>query len=324
MRINYLSKLLLGTVLAVAVSFGALVDSAKAEFPEKPITVILPLGAGGSHDRNARVFTSVIPDILGQPFIVKLMPGASGQVGTAAAARARPDGYTLLFTHNYYDQLQKHVKKLPYDTDRDFITVGKLNSGSFSAIVRADSPFKTWGDLVKFAKANPGKLKFAHSGVWGATHAPGLQLFTEAGIVDKIVMVPYKGGGPSLRGFLAKEADFTFQFKSTILAQGKNVRVLISAGLKTAFKGVPTFKDLGYTADLGLMHRVLMAPRGIPADRLKILQNALIKLQSHKTYKRLIKAIGETTDYVNGPEYEKDRPKQSAKYKAMIKGLMKK
>jgi tripartite-type tricarboxylate transporter receptor subunit TctC len=321
MRANFVRKLLLGGIPALVVCFAAVVDSAKAEYPEKPITMIVPLGAGGSHDRNARVFTSVIPDILGQPVIVKLMPGASGQVGTAAAAKARPDGYTLLFTHNYFDQLQKHVKRLPYDTDKDFVTVGKLNSGSFSVIVRAESPFKTWDDLVKFAKANPGKLKFAHSGNWGATHAPGLQLFTEAGIVDKIVMVPYKGGGPSLRGFLAKEADFTFQFKSTILAQGDKVRVLISAGKKTAFMGVPTFADLGYTPDLGLMHRILMAPRGIPQDRLEKLRSALIKLQEHKTYKRLIKAIGENTDYVNGPEYEKMRPIQSKKYEAMVKVL---
>jgi len=320
MRMINLTKLLLGTVLALGLS----IDEVKAEFPEKPITLILPMGAGGSHDRNARVFTSIIPKFLGNAVIVKLMPGASGQVGTAAAAKARPDGYTLLFTHNYYDQLQKHVKKLPYDTDKAFVTVGKLNSGSFSAIVRADSPFKSWKQLVAFAKKNPGKLKFSHSGNWGATHAPALQLFTEAGIVKDIVMVPYKGGGPSLRGFLAKEADFTFQFKSTIKAQGKKVRVLISAGKKTAFPGVPTFGDLGYTADIGLMHRVLMAPRGIPADRLAKLRSSMTKLQGHKTYKKLIKMIGEITDYETGEAYEKQRPAQSKAYKAMVAGLMKK
>ncbi len=325
MRIRTLTKLLLGAVLSFAVLLGMPINDAKAEWPEKPITLILPVGAGGSHDRNARVFTSVIPQYLGNAIIVKLMPGASGQIGTAAAAKAKADGYTLLFTHNYFDQLQKHVKKLPYNTDKDLVTVGKLNSGNFSVIVHGNSPYKTWGQLVAFAKKNPGKLKFAHSGNWGATHAPALQLFTEAGIADKIVMVPYKGGGPSMRGFLAKEADFTMQFKSTILGQkpGK-VRVLISAGTKTAFKGVPTFKDLGYTADIGLMHRVIMAPRKIPADRLAKLQGALKKLQGDKTYKRLIKAIGETTDYVDGPAYEARRPAQSKAYMGMVKGLMKK
>jgi tripartite-type tricarboxylate transporter receptor subunit TctC len=318
MNLKKIYTMLLGGVAIVGM-MGA--DAAQAEFPEKPITLILPLGAGGSHDRNARVFTSVIPEFLGNAVIVKLMPGASGQIGTAAAAKAKPDGYTLLFTHNYFDQLQQHVKKLPYNTTEDFISVGQLNSGAFSVIVRADSPFKSWKSLVTHAKANPGKLKYAHSGNWGATFTPALQLFNESGIAGKIVMVPYKGGGPSLRGFLAKEADFTFQFKSTIMAQGKKVRVLISAGKKSQFPPAPTFGDLGYTADLGLMRRIVMAPRGIPADRLVKIQDALEKIQKFKTYKRLIKAIGEETDYINGPDYEVMRPQQSAAFEKLVKSL---
>lgn len=319
------SRHLMTGLLSAIVAFGILsTPQVRAEYPDKPITMIIPLGAGGSHDRNARVFTSVVPDILGQPVIVKLMPGASGQTGTSAAASAKPDGYTLLFTHNYFDQLQKHVKKLPYDTDKAFVPVGSINAGEFSVIVRSDSPFKTWKDLVAHAKANPGKLKFAHSGNWGATHSPALQLFTEADIADKVVMVPYKGGGPSMRGFLAAEVDFTFQFVSTIKAQGDKVRVLISAGTKSEFDGVPTFSDLGYSADIGKMYRVVMAPSGIAPDRLAKLQDAMIKLQEHKTYQRLIKAIGEKLEYINGPDYEKLRPMQSAAYKKMIEGLAKK
>jgi len=319
MRLSNPFKIFFSALLA----FGLLAaNNAQAEYPEKPITLILPLGAGGSHDRNARVFTSVIPEYLGNAMIVKLMPGASGQTGTAAAAKAKPDGYTLLFTHNYYDQLQQHVKKLPYNTTEDFITVGKLNSGNFSAIVLADSPFQSWQELVAYANENPGKVKFAHSGDWGATHAPGLQLFTEAGIADKIVMVPYKGGGPSMRGFLAGEADFTLQFKSTILAQGDNVRVLISAGTQTSFEGAPPFGDLGYTADIGLMHRVVMAPTGTPDAIIEKLRSALKAIQDDKTYLKLIKAIGETTDYVDGPEYEAQRPLQSAAYKEMVQQLV--
>jgi tripartite-type tricarboxylate transporter receptor subunit TctC len=134
-------------------------------------------------------------------------------------------------------------------------------------------------------------------------------------------MVPYKGGGPSMRGFLAGEADFTLQFKSTILAQGDNVRVLISAGTQTSFEGAPTFGDLGYTADIGLMHRVVMAPRGTPDAIIEKLRSALKAIQDDTTYKKLIKAIGETTDYVDGPEYEAQRPAQSEAYKAMVKEL---
>jgi tripartite-type tricarboxylate transporter receptor subunit TctC len=134
-------------------------------------------------------------------------------------------------------------------------------------------------------------------------------------------MVPYKGGGPSMRGFLAGEADFTMQFKSTILGQSENVRVLISAGTKTSFPGAPTFKELGYNESLGLMRRILMAPRGIPADRLAKLRKAMKDIQGFKTYKRLIKAIGEITDHIDGAEYEKMRPKQSKAYKELVKSL---
>ncbi len=313
-----ISTALAGVVIA-ALGAGA---ASAADYPKKPITMIVPLGAGGSHDRNARVFTSVLPEYLGNAMIVKLMPGASGQIGTAAAARSKPDGYTLLFTHNYIDQLQQHVKKLPYNTTKDFVTVAQINSNDASVIAHGDSAFKTWKDLVSFAKKNPGKLKFAHSGVWGAVHVPAMQIFREAGI--KVTMVPYKGGGPAMRGFLAREADFTMQFPSTILAQGKRVRVLVSGGAKRLFKGVPTFGELGYSGGIGQMTRILLAPRGIPADRLKQLRDALAKVNNNKTYKGLIKRIGENRNFVNGPEYEKIRPAQSKAYKALVHSLAKK
>ena len=151
MMFRKISLMFLGAALVLGLGVGG----AKAEFPEKPITLILPLGAGGSHDRNARVFTSVIPSYLGNAMIVKLMPGASGQVGTAAAARAKPDGYTLLFPHNYYAPLQQHVKKLPYNTTKDFVTVAQLNSGNFSVIVKTTSAFKKWATWSATPRPTP-------------------------------------------------------------------------------------------------------------------------------------------------------------------------
>jgi tripartite-type tricarboxylate transporter receptor subunit TctC len=314
MTFRKISLALLGAALVLSLGVGG----ARAEFPEKPITLILPLGAGGSHDRNARVFTSTIPTYLGNAIIVKLMPGASGQTGTAAAANAKPDGYTLLFTHNYFDQLQQHVVKLPYDTNKDFVSVAQLNSNDASLIVRADSPFKTVQELVDYAKANPNKLKFAHSGVWGAVYVPAVRFFKEAGV--KATMVPYKGGGPAMRGFLAGEADFTMAFPSTILGQGDKVRVLAS-GSKGLFEGVPSYGEAGYSDDLGSMRRIIMAPSGIPADRLAKIQDALVKLQDDKTYQRLIKAIGENLNFINGPDYEKLRPQQKETYRELIQSL---
>jgi tripartite-type tricarboxylate transporter receptor subunit TctC len=112
-------KISLYTLIACLVVFFGASTTLADNYPSKPITLIIPLGAGGSHDLNSRVFTSVIPTYLGQAMVVKLMPGAGGQTGTAAAIKAKPDGYTLIFTHNYIDQLQPLIEKLPYDPITD-------------------------------------------------------------------------------------------------------------------------------------------------------------------------------------------------------------
>ena len=105
------------------------------------------------------------------------------------------------------------------------------------------------------------------------------------------------------------------------LAQGDTVRVLASGGGKSYFEGVPTYGDLGYSANIGQMTRIIMAPRGIPADRLKKLQDALAMVNEDKTYKGLISRIGENRAFINGPDYEKIRPQQSMAYKELVKAL---
>ncbi|MBW1773985.1 MAG: hypothetical protein JRJ82_13995 [Deltaproteobacteria bacterium] len=152
------------------------------QYPSKPITLIIPLGAGGSHDLNARVFTSVIPAYLGQAMVVKLMPGASGQKGTAAAIKAKPDGYTLIFSHNYVDQLQPHVEKLPYDPLVDLKPVCRLNYAASSVTVRSDKPWKTLDELMAYGKAQKGRMIFVTSGNWGATMVPGARILMKAGV----------------------------------------------------------------------------------------------------------------------------------------------
>ena len=115
--------------LAVSVGLAAMTlpTLAQAEYPEKPITMVIPFGAGGSHDLNSRVITSIIPTYLNQAMIVRLTPGAGGQKGTQEVANAPADGYTLLFTHNYVDMLQQYVENLPYDPLEDFIPIARVN-----------------------------------------------------------------------------------------------------------------------------------------------------------------------------------------------------
>jgi len=307
----------------LATFFTLSATSMAAEYPAKPITLIIPLGAGGSHDMNARIFTSIIPTYLGQPMIVKLMPGASGQKGTAALAKAKPDGYTLLFTHNFIDQLQHHIEKLPYDTLGGMIAVWKLNDSVPLLFVRSDSPFKTLKELVAFAQKNPRKLVFPHSGKWGAGFTTGAVLLGDQNMRVKFVL--YKGGGPARRAMLAGDGDFAFGRPSQLsgVYKAKKIRILAVAGpdrLK-AFPDVPSFGELGYPKGGAIMDRIIMARREVPTDRILKLRSAFAKLYTDKTFKRLIKALNENMAFMDGADYEKVRIKQSGKYKALVKKL---
>lgn len=316
MTIRNISKMLLVVALLV---FVGLTPVQADKYPSKPITLIIPLGAGGSHDLNARVFTSVIPAYLGQAVVVKLMPGAGGQTGTSAAVKAKADGYTLLFTHNYIDQLQPLLEKLPYDTMKDLKSVCRINYGPASVVVRAEKPWKNLDELLSYGKKNPGKLVFTTSGNWGATMTPGARILIQAGV--EATYIPYKGGGPAMQALLAGDGDFMMSFPSQagpLLEAGK-IRALATAGDKEVFKGVPTLKSLGY--ETGTMDRIVLAPAGVPEDRMKILRDAFAKLNGDKTYKRLMKRIGENMEFMDGPDYDKVRPKNQEAYRMLVKKI---
>ena len=293
------------------------------EFPSKPITVIIPFGAGGSHDLNARVFTSVIPTYLGQPMVVKLMPGASGQKATAAAIKAKPDGYTLLFTHNFIDQLQQHVENLPYDSLADLVTVWKLNDSQPLLFIRSDAPWESLPDLMEYGRKNPRKLVFTNSGKWGASFTPGAMLFAHAGV--QVKFVPYKGGAPSRRAVLAGDGDFTFGRPSHILSdlRAGKLRILAVAGGSRLeeFPEVPSFKELGYPETGSVMDRIIMVRRDTPAERIEKLRAAFSSLYEDKTFKRLMKQLAENMAFMDGAEYEQLRATQSDQYAKLVKQL---
>jgi tripartite-type tricarboxylate transporter receptor subunit TctC len=309
--------LLVGVILVFVSSGTALA----AGYPSKPITMIIPLSAGGSHDLNARVFTSIIPEYLGQPVVVKLMPGAGGQTGTAAAVRAKPDGYTLIFTHNYIDQLQPLIEKLPYDTTKALVTVWRLNYAPPIVFVRSDKPWKTLEELLDYGRKNPGKLQFAHSGNWGATFTPGAIMLSKAGVNAQFI--PYKGGGPAMAAILAGDADFHLAFPSVVLPHAKagKVRLLAVAGDKR-LKEIPEvrcFKELGFQG--GVMERIIMAPRKMPEDRLVILRQAFRKLYDDKTFKNMMGKLAENMESMDGPEYEKLRAEQKKEYTELVERI---
>ncbi len=314
-------KASLKTLAAVSIAVGLTVGSAQAEYPEKPINLVIPLGAGGSHDLNARVITSIIPAYINQAMIVQLTPGASGQKGTQAVATADPDGYTLLFSHNYIDMLQQHVEKLPYDPQADFIPIARVNYAPIAVVVRAESPYQTFEELIEGAKADPGSVTMAHSGNWGALFVPAAQIMKSREV--QFNLVPYKGGGPAMQALLSGDADVTMGFPSTIgsqIAAGK-IRVLATAGPERIYDDVPTFTESGVEGDIGFMHRVVLAPAGTPDDVVEKLEGAFAALQEDKTYNRLMGRLGENTELLLGDDYQAMRVDQGSAYKDLVEDL---
>ena len=311
------AKLLAVAGVALTATFGA----AQAEYPEKPITLVIPFGAGGSHDLNARVVTSIIPSYLNQAMIVQLSPGAGGQKGSAEVAKSDPDGYTLIFSHNYLDMLAPHVADLPYNAMEDFIPVARVNYAPIAVIVPADSPFQTFEDMVEAAKADPGGVSMAHSGNWGALFVPAAQMMKSRDI--ELNLVPYQGGGPAMQALLAGDADVSMGFPSVIgpLLESGKIRVLASSGPERIYDDIPTFTEAGIEGDVGFMHRVVLAPAGTPPEVIKKLEDAFTALKDDKTYNNLMGRLGENTDLMLGEDYEALRVQQDKDYKELVDSI---
>lgn len=314
-------KKTLGGVIGAGLALGLGAGVALAEYPEKPITMVIPLGAGGSHDLNARVITSIIPTYINQAMIVRLTPGAGGQKGTQEVANASADGYTLLFTHNYIDMLQQHVENLPYNPTEDFVPVARINYAPIAVVVRGDSPYQTMDDLVAASKADPGGIQMAHSGNWGALFVPAAQMMKALDMQWNLV--PYQGGGPAMQALLSGDADVTMGFPSTLASQVESgaVRVLATAGAERIYDDVPTFAEVGVEGDVGFMHRVVLAPAGTPDDVIAKLQASFDALKEDKTFTRMMGRLGENVDIINGAAYQVMRDEQNAAYETLVEQL---
>lgn len=311
-----------GPVAALAAVLAAsTLGVAQAEYPEKPITMVIPFGAGGSHDLNARVITSTLQTYLNTPVIVRLTPGAGGQKGTQEVANAPADGYTLLFTHNYVDMLQQYVEDVPYDPIEDFIPIVRVNFAPIGVVVRADSPYQTFDDLIAAAAENEGSVRMSHSGNWGALFVPAAQIMKARDVVFNLV--PYQGGGPALQALLSGDADVTMGFPSTLGAQidAGEIRVLATAGEERMFEDVPTFAEVGADGDVGFMHRVLLAPKGTPDEAIAKLDDAFQQLVQDKTFTSMMVRLNETVDLIDGPGYQNLREAQAVAYKDLVDQL---
>ena len=213
-------------LLLLALAF-AIVPAWAQTWPAKPVRFIVPFPPGGSTDVAARTVAEKLSRALGQQVVVDNRGGGGGAIGTVEAARAAADGYTLLFVADPVITLHLVVKNVQFDMQRDFAAITQVTTQPIAVAVHSSVPVKSVQELVAYAKANPGKLSFAHSGTGSGQHMSG-ELFKKMAGID-IVHIPYKGGGPAVQDLVAGQVPMGVLGSTPLIPHHKSGRIRIIA-----------------------------------------------------------------------------------------------
>ena len=251
-----LSRLLLRafTILAVLTASLSWTTRAHADFPERSVRLVVGFPPGGS-DITARVIAQKLSQIWGQTIVVDNKPGAAGNIGAELVARAKPDGYTLLLCVNSYTINTSVYPNLGWDLLRDFTPVARYATSPMVVVVNEKTPARTLGELVAYAKANPGKLNFGSAGMGTAPHLAVEQFKIDTGTF--ITHIPYRGSAPSVTALLADEVQLAFGARSAFDSFIKSGRLrplaVTTASRDSALPSVPTVSEalkLDFDADI--------------------------------------------------------------------------
>ncbi|MGJ5095801.1 Bug family tripartite tricarboxylate transporter substrate binding protein [Bradyrhizobium oligotrophicum] len=245
-------KVLMLASLGLAI-VGAIPGTARAEYPDRPIKVVVPFSPGGGTDLIARTLAKPMAEKLGQSIVVENRAGAGTIIGSDVVARSQPDGYTLLIATLAHSVNPSLHAKLPYDTDKAFAPVTLIGTYQNILVVKPDSPLKTVEDVIKAAKANPGKYTYASQGIGTSAHLAGELLNNLAHI--ELTHIPYKGAGPALTDVLGGQVDMMFASSAAVsgFIASKSLRPIAVTGAKgqTQVPGVPSVEETvpGYVFD---------------------------------------------------------------------------
>jgi tripartite-type tricarboxylate transporter receptor subunit TctC len=259
----------LGAAMVVAAAAGCMLPGfeAMAQYPAKPIRIISPFAAGGGNDVISRTVGAKMSESLKQPVIVETRAGANGIVGTEAAARAAPDGYTIILIPSNHAVNASLYKKLPYDSIKDFTPIGMVGWSPLLLVMHPAVPVKTVKDLIAFAKARPGELTYSSAGMGSSGHLAAALFETMTG--TKMVHVPYKGNAPALTELLGGQVSLNFATTASVTAYVRSgrLRALASTGAKRppALPDLPTVAETVPGYETGLWY-AFVGPAGIPQD----------------------------------------------------------
>lgn len=251
----------------------------RAEFPEKPVTLVVPFAAGGPSDKIARDVAEALRKRLGQTVIVENVGGAGGTLGAAKVAKASADGYTLLVHHIGFATAPSLYRKLPYKGIEDFAYLGLINEAPSTLIGRTQLAAKDFAELRQWIAADPAKVNLAHAGVGSASHLCGLML--QSALKAEMTTVPYKGTSPAMTDLMGGQVDLMCEQATNAVPQIESGKVKAFAVTSKermrlpSLAGLPTLSEAGLADFNVTVWHGLYAPRNTPPAVLTKLNDAL-------------------------------------------------
>jgi tripartite-type tricarboxylate transporter receptor subunit TctC len=297
----------MGLLMAVGMLSLPGVQSLHAQgFPTKPINLIIPFGAGGSSDLTARAIIGTAKEHLGQPVVIHMRPGGGGAIASEEVAQAKPDGYNILFGHTNSNTL------LPVMEGRsrpalDYEPVCHISKVYGFFLVAPDAPFKTFQEMITWAKANPGKLTFGNNGPWSLTDFMWKMIEHQFGV--KTRTVTYPGGGEALIGLLGGHVQVIHNAPTQSLPQIKagKVRALGYSGPQRHqdLPDLPTQKEQGFDSTPFCSWKGMLAPKGTPRPVVDKIALGFKKMTEAKEAVAMIRKLGDAFEYMGPDEFKK-------------------
>jgi len=275
--------------------FSSIISAQNAQFPNKPVRVVIPVAPGGNVDSVMRLISGKLSEGLGQSVILENKPGASTNIGNEFVAKSPADGYTLLANTIPLVANISLYQKLGYDPEKDFIPISIMASSPSMIAVNANFPVKNMRELLDYAKKNPGMVKFSTSGGGGITHLAVELLAFQTG--TKFAHIPYKGGGPALTALMSGEVDLSVL--SVLAASGQMTSNRIRVLAVTSPKRLPMYPDIPSVSEFVPGYEFnswvgVLAPKGTPASVIQILNEQISKaLHSPEIVEKIQKDGGE-------------------------------
>ncbi|MGE5252463.1 MAG: Bug family tripartite tricarboxylate transporter substrate binding protein [Planctomycetaceae bacterium] len=310
-------------ILAALFMVGAFTSVSQAKYPERPITLICPWAAGGGTDAVSRILATLLKKELGVPVNVVNQTGGSGAVGHVAMATAKPDGYTIGMPT--FEITTMHWLGLTEVSYKDMVPICLVNADPSGISVRADSQWKTYKDLEKYVKANPGKLQCSGTGVGGSWHLGMAGWLIGLGMKPSdIKWIPSRGAAPALQDLVAGGIDLvTCSFpEAATLIEAKKVRPLaiMAAKRDPKFPDVPTLKEMGIDWKVAAW-RGIAAPKGTSKEIVAVLEKAIAKVHKSPQFIKFMNDRGYAMEWMDTAQFAKYMPEEDRQNGAVIKAM---